>query len=90
MWQSFLPHYTNLLLTYYFFLEPKIASITNRPTFLSKPCLVIGIPVFLLIFCLAAVMPSALLSEKLNPGIFIIFVKLNNKQQLPIPKTGHK
>lgn len=39
---------------------------------------------------LAAVTPSALLSEKLNPGIFIISVKLNNIQQLSIPKTEHK
>lgn len=45
------------------------------PTFLSKPCLVVGMPVFRLIFCFTAVIPTALFSEKLNPGIFISFLK---------------
>ena len=64
---------------YYFFLEPKIESSTILPTFLSNPCLVVGIPVFLLIFCLAAVIPIALLREKLNPRIFITISILYNK-----------
>lgn len=59
-------------LFFYFFLEPKIAFIMVLPTFRSNPCLVIGIPVFRLIFCLTAVIPTALFKEKLNPGIFIV------------------
>lgn len=42
------------------------------PTLRSKPCLVVGMPVLRAIFCLTAVMPTALLREKLNPGIFIL------------------
>ena len=47
------------------------AAITLPPIFLSSPCLVIGIPVALLTFCLIFVTPTALLSENDNPGIFI-------------------
>lgn len=53
----------------YFF--PKIADITALPTFRSKPCRVVGMPVLRATFCLTAVMPTARLSEKLSPGIFI-------------------
>ena len=74
----------------HFFLFPKIEFRTNLPTFLSKPCLVVGIPVFLLIFCLAAVIPTALFQEKLNPFIFIYIVISYNTQKLPPPKTTHK
>ena len=52
-----------------FFLFPKIEFSTNLPIFLSSPCLVVGNPVFLLIFCFAAVIPTALFQEKLNPRI---------------------
>ena len=65
---------------YYFFLEPKIESSTILPTFLSNPCfVVIGIPVFVLIFCLGAVIPITFLKEKLNPRIFITISILHNK-----------
>lgn len=56
-------------LVYYF---PKSPFIIILPTLRSKPCLVVGIPVLRAIFCLTAVMPTALLREKLNPGIFIL------------------
>lgn len=45
--------------------------MTAAPTFLSSPCLVVGIPVFLATFCFKAVMPTALLRENDNPGIFM-------------------
>ena len=54
----------------YFFL-PFTAFITAPPIFLSRPCLVIGIPVALLTFCFIALIPTALFSENDNPGIFI-------------------
>lgn len=41
------------------------------PTLRSMPCLVEGNPVLRAIFCFTAVIPTALLREKLNPGIFI-------------------
>ena len=80
------PHF----LSSHFFLFPKIEFRTNLPTFRSKPCLVVGIPVFLLIFCLAAVIPTARFQEKLNPRIFIYIVISCNTQKLPQPKTTHK
>ena len=58
------PHY------YPFFLN--IDFNTAPPILRSNPCLVVGMPVFLDIFCFTAVTPIALLSEKLSPGIFII------------------
>ena len=61
----------------YLFLLPKIALITNLPTFLSSPCLVVGTPVLRVIFCLAAVIPIALFQEKLNPFILTIVVSCN-------------
>ena len=56
--------------------------MTAAPIFLSRPCLVIGIPVALLIFCLIAVIPIALLSEKDNPGIFIVEI-IYRKSYIP-------
>ena len=55
-------------LVYYF---PKSPFKIILPTLRSKPCLVVGMPVLRAIFCLTAVIPTALLREKLNPGIFI-------------------
>lgn len=76
---------------YFFFFEPKTVFRTILPTFRSNPCLVIGIPVFRLIFCLAAVIPTALFREKLNPGIFILVLLTlykGSRTQLPLlPKT---
>ena len=51
--------------------------MTAAPIFLSRPCLVIGTPVALLIFCLIAVIPNALLSENDNPGILMIILSVN-------------
>lgn len=42
------------------------------PILRSNPCLVVGMPVFLAIFCFTALTPTALLSEKDKPGIFIV------------------
>lgn len=42
------------------------------PILRSNPCLVVGMPVFLEIFCFTALTPTALLSEKDKPGIFTI------------------
>lgn len=59
--------------------------MTAAPTFLSSPCLVVGIPVFLATFCLKAVMPTALLRENDNPGIFMaiyFIVYLNSCMRL--------
>lgn len=74
----------------HFFLFPKIEFSTNLPIFLSSPCLVVGNPVFLLIFCFAAVIPTALFHEKLNPRIFICIAISCNTQKLQQPKTTHK
>ena len=74
----------------HFFLFPKIEFSTNLPIFLSSPCLVVGNPVFLLIFCFAAVIPTALFQEKLNPRIFICIAISCNTQKLQQPKTTHK
>ena len=41
---------------------------TARPTFRSKPALVVGIPVDFAIDCFAAVMPNNLFNEKENPN----------------------
>lgn len=73
-----------------FLLFPKIEFSTNLPIFLSSPCLVVGNPVFLLIFCFAAVIPTALFQEKLNPRIFICIAISCNTQKLQQPKTAHK
>ena len=39
------------------------------PIFLSSPLLEVGMPVFLLKFCFACVIPKALFQEKESPGI---------------------
>ncbi len=39
------------------------------PIFLSNPFLEVGMPVFLLKFCFACVIPKALFQEKESPGI---------------------
>lgn len=58
--------------------------------FFSSPCLVVGNPVFLLIFCFAAVIPTALFQEKLNPRIFICIAISCNTQKPQQPRTAHK
>lgn len=40
------------------------------PIFLSKPCLVVGMPVFLAKLCFAPVIPKALFHEKEKPIFF--------------------
>ena len=57
----------------HFFL-PVIAFITAAPILRSRPCFVIGIPVALALFCLTFVTPTALLSEKESPGIFVMVI----------------
>lgn len=52
---------------------PKSILMIAPPIFLSIPCLVIGIPVFRLIFCFACVIPSALFQENISPGIGVDF-----------------
>ena len=52
---------------------PKSFLMRAPPVFLSIPCLVIGIPVVLLIFCFACVIPSALFQENVSPGIGVDF-----------------
>lgn len=42
------------------------------PTLRSKPCLVVGTPIFLETFCRRAVSPTALFSENDTPGMRII------------------
>ena len=53
---------------YYFF-----RNISNKvfPILRSNPCLEVGIPVSLAIFCLIFVMPNALFQENDTPGIFV-------------------
>lgn len=80
----------HILCHVHFFLFPKIEFSTILPIFLSSPCLVVGNPVFLLIFCLAAVIPTALFQEKLNPRIFICIAISCNTQKPQQPKTVHK
>ena len=49
------------------------------PIFLSNPAFDIGIPVSLAIFCFACVIPKALFSEKLRPGMgvdFLLMIKI--------------
>lgn len=72
------------------FLLPNKPFRTILPTFLSKPCLVVGMPVFRLIFCFAAVISTALLSEKLNPGIFISFLRWDQIQWPQLPRTENR
>lgn len=48
---------------------PNIFFKIMLPTFLSSPLLEVGIPVFLLKFCFACVIPKALFQEKESPGI---------------------
>lgn len=52
---------------------PKSFLMIAPPIFLSIPCLVIGIPVFRLIFCFAYVISSALFQENVSPGIGVDF-----------------
>lgn len=52
---------------------PKSFLMIAPPIFLSIPCLVMGIPVFRLIFCFACVIPSALFHENVSPGIGVDF-----------------
>ena len=61
----------------HFFL-PVIALITAPPILRSRPSFVIGIPVALAIFCLTFVIPTALLSEKESPGIFVITISFSH------------
>ena len=49
---------------------PNIFLRINLPIFLSSPPFEVGIPVFLLKFCFACVIPKALFQEKESPGIF--------------------
>lgn len=55
--------------SFYFF--PSMAFMMVLPIFLSKPALLVGMPVSRANFCFIFVMPNALLSEKDTPGIFI-------------------
>ena len=64
--QDTLAHFSSI----YF---PKSFLMIAPPIFLSIPCLVIGIPVFRLIFCFACVIPSALFQENVSPGIGVDF-----------------
>lgn len=67
----------------YFFL-PVTALITADPILRSRPCLVNGMPVVLAIFCLTFVMPTALLSEKESPGIFVMIIS-SLPSRVPLP-----
>ena len=51
-----------------------IVPITAAPIFLSTPDFVIGMPVALVNCLLIFVTPSALLHEKLSPGIFVLVI----------------
>ena len=51
-----------------------IVPITAAPIFLSTPDFVIGMPVALVNCLLIFVTPSALLHEKLTPGIFVLVI----------------
>ena len=62
----------------YFFL-PKMREVMAPPILRSTPARVVGMPVALDILRFAAVMPTARLSEKLRPGIFVFDMMLNFK-----------
>jgi len=55
-----------------FHFLPKIKDKTKRPIFRSNPPLVVGIPVFLAIFCLIADTPKARLRENDMPNFLPI------------------
>lgn len=55
---------------------PKSFLMIAPPIFLSIPCLVIGIPVFRLIFCFACVIPSVLFQENVSPGMGVDFLAI--------------
>lgn len=60
------------------------------PNFLSTPCLLIGIPIYLDIFCFNAVSPLALLHEKERPGnIFIVISYRGIARPWISPRTGY-
>lgn len=53
----------------YFF--PSKALMTALPIFLSRPALLVGMPVSRANFCFIWVIPNALFNENDTPGIFI-------------------
>ena len=59
-----------------FYFLPIKNFINIEPIFLLSPFLVVGIPVYLAIFCFADEIPSALFQEKLNPNFLPIGVSL--------------
>ena len=58
---------TILIVFHYFF--PSIALMIVLPIFLSRPALLVGMPVSRANFCFIFVMPNARLSENDTPGI---------------------
>ncbi len=69
-----------------FFFFPNRADITIDPTLRSSPPRVVGMPVARAIFCLAALMPTALFSENDNPGIFMILT-FGDRCMVKAPRT---
>lgn len=59
-----------------FLFLPPIAFNIEPPILRSKPCLVVGIPVALATFPLAALMPTARFNENENPNFISYNLKL--------------